>query len=88
MLHTHALPHCRHDRTTTTTTTTLSKQVFLDLRQGDKDLGRVEIVLYAGFVPKTAENFRALCTGEKGVGKVGGAYCTHVDTRAESVFER
>jgi peptidylprolyl isomerase len=45
--------------------------VFFDIKQGDKELGRVVMRLYADIVPKTAENFRALCTGEKGNGKAG-----------------
>merc|ERR1712019_214075 len=38
---------------------------------GGKAAGRVEMELRADVVPKTAENFRALCTGEKGTGRSG-----------------
>jgi len=40
--------------------------VFFDIGIGGKPAGRVEIELRADVVPKTAENFRALCTGERG----------------------
>lgn len=46
-------------------------RVFFDVTAGGKPLGRVTMELYADLVPKTAENFRALCTGEKGLGKTG-----------------
>lgn len=45
--------------------------VFMDILIGGKAAGRMEFELYADTVPKTAENFRALCTGEKGVGQKG-----------------
>uniref|UniRef100_A0A7S0YUC6 Peptidyl-prolyl cis-trans isomerase n=1 Tax=Hemiselmis tepida TaxID=464990 RepID=A0A7S0YUC6_9CRYP len=45
--------------------------VFFDISIGGANKGRVTMELYADLVPKTAENFRALCTGEKGQGKSG-----------------
>ncbi|KAL5723616.1 peptidylprolyl isomerase [Ranunculus cassubicifolius] len=46
-------------------------KVFFDIAIGKTNAGRVVMELFKDAVPKTAENFRALCTGEKGIGKVG-----------------
>ena len=46
-------------------------KVFFDVTIGGAAAGRIVFELFADVVPKTAENFRALCTGEKGVGKSG-----------------
>jgi len=46
-------------------------RVFFDVTADGAPLGRIVMELRADVVPKTAENFRALCTGEKGVGKSG-----------------
>ena len=50
-----------------------TSKVFFDIEIGGAPLGRMEFNLFGGMggVPKTAENFRALCTGEKGVGMSG-----------------
>ena len=45
--------------------------VFFDITIGGSAKGRIEMELRADVTPKTAENFRCLCTGEKGVGRSG-----------------
>ncbi|XP_021535986.1 E3 SUMO-protein ligase RanBP2 isoform X1 [Neomonachus schauinslandi] len=53
-------------------TAELSKEtnpvVFFDVCADDEPLGRITMELFSNVVPQTAENFRALCTGEKGFG--------------------
>ena len=44
--------------------------MYIDLSVRDIDIGRIEFELFDD-CPITSENFRCLCTGEKGVGKSG-----------------
>ncbi|XP_047166779.1 peptidyl-prolyl cis-trans isomerase CYP63 isoform X1 [Vigna umbellata] len=46
--------------------------VFLDVSIDADPVERIVIQLFDSIVPKTAENFRALCTGEKGIGESTG----------------
>ncbi|KAG8434984.1 hypothetical protein GDO86_013079 [Hymenochirus boettgeri] len=48
--------------------------VYMDLVEDNRPLGRIIFELKADVVPKTAENFRALCTGEKGFGYKGSTF--------------
>ncbi|KAK9797381.1 hypothetical protein WJX73_008458 [Symbiochloris irregularis] len=46
-------------------------RVFMDIQIGEEAAGRLVISLFADTCPRTCENFRALCTGERGVGQSG-----------------
>jgi len=48
-----------------------SPHVFFDIEIGESQAGRIELELFTKVAPKTAENFRSLATGEKGIGKAG-----------------
>jgi cyclophilin family peptidyl-prolyl cis-trans isomerase len=75
-------------------------RTFFDISINGKPAGKLTFELYSDAVPKTAENFRALCTGEKGFGYAksgfhriipqfmcqGGDFTRHNGTGGKSIY--
>ncbi|KAJ6990186.1 peptidyl-prolyl cis-trans isomerase CYP40-like [Populus alba x Populus x berolinensis] len=63
------------------------QRCFLDISIGGELEGRIVVELYKDVVPKTAENFRALCTGEKGIGPNTGVPLHYKGSRFHRVVK-
>ncbi|CAJ1405088.1 unnamed protein product [Effrenium voratum] len=64
----------------------ITKKCFLDIEIDEKPMGRIVLGLYGDTMPRTVENFKCLCTGEKGTSKHTGEPLHYKGTRIHRVI--
>merc|ERR1712228_147081 len=62
------------DSDSSTNLSKITTRVFFDMSADGAPVGKIIMELRSDVVPKTSENFRALCTGEKGFGFKGSSF--------------
>lgn len=62
------------------------KSAFLDIQVNGKFAGRLTLDLFEDLCPLTCENFKQLCTGEKGVSKLSGKPLHYKGSKIHKVF--
>ncbi|TIB97269.1 hypothetical protein E3Q18_02684 [Wallemia mellicola] len=65
----------------------MNPRVFIDWNIDGEYAGRLVFELYSDKVPKTAENFKALCTGEKGTDEETGNKLTYKDSISHRIIK-
>lgn len=63
------------------------KKVYLDFVAGNTALGRIDIELFYDITPMTSENFRGLCTGEFGEGRIYRKKLTYKGSKIFQIIE-
>eukprot|EP00440_Ansanella_granifera_P075355 gb/GFBE01081777.1/.p1 GENE.gb/GFBE01081777.1/~~gb/GFBE01081777.1/.p1 ORF type:complete len:457 (+),score=125.66 gb/GFBE01081777.1/:1-1371(+) len=64
----------------------ITHKTFFDIEIDGKEMGRIVFGLYGDICPRTVENFRCLCTGEKGTSEETGEQLHYKGTRFHRVL--
>ena len=62
-------------------------KVFLEITIGSRQIGKIVLELFNDLTPKTADNFKALCTGEKGYSSKGNKKLHYLSSKFHRVID-